>query len=241
MRHTLFISDLHLDEKHQQSYQTFAKFLRLQALNADALYILGDLFEGWFGDDDPSSFVKKVKEDLRQLAAQNIPIYFTAGNRDLLIGKRFAKQTGCKLLPEFAAITLYGKNVLLTHGDALCTLDAQHMKSRKYSRNKLLQGLVSLLPFPIRKNIGEKLRQQSRQTTQSLLPSKMDVVKETVLNFMQQYKTFSLIHGHTHKPCEVNYLYENKIYQRIVLGCWEHQGCALKWYANHKQELVFFK
>jgi UDP-2,3-diacylglucosamine hydrolase len=239
MAHTLFISDLHLDEQHPQSAQIFFNFIRTQAMQAQAIYILGDFFEVWVGDDDHSEFINRVKINLRQLEDHGIKVYLVRGNRDFLLGKRFAKETGCKLLPDFKTIDLYGQKVLLTHGDALCTQDERHMRFRKFSQNKILQKLCLLLPLDTRRKIGKKLRAQSKQHTQTLSKATMDVDQEQVLKMMQIYEADYLIHGHTHRPAVFNFR-DNRDLQRIVLGSWERQGCALKWSSNGKQELIFF-
>jgi UDP-2,3-diacylglucosamine hydrolase len=240
MKHTLFISDLHLDESHKLSTEIFLNFLDSQATHAQAVYILGDFFEAWLGDDDRSAFIDLIRGSLKQLHAHGVKIYIQRGNRDFLLGRRFAKQTGAILLPEYKRIELYGKKVLLTHGDALCTQDERHMRFRKFSQNKILQLLLLSLPLNTRKKIARSLRYESKVQTKKLMSEIMDVVQSEVINVMQKYDADYLIHGHTHRPSAFHFTVGQRLRQRVVLGSWEHQGCVLKWSENGKQELIFF-
>lgn len=240
MAHTLFISDLHLDPLHQKSTDLFLNFMDRQAREAEAIYILGDFFEVWIGDDDRSSFNNEIVNKVKELTTKGIKVYFQHGNRDFMIGKRFAKTTGCVLLPEFKKIDLYGKKVLLTHGDALCTDDHRHMRFRKYTQNKILQKLVLMLPLKIRRKIGEKLRLESKRQTKKLTNTIMDVVESTVLKIMKTYDADYLVHGHTHRPAIFTFASDDRQLQRIVLGSWEQQGSTLKWSANGDFDLIFF-
>lgn len=240
MAYTLFISDLHLDEYHSQSAEIFFNFLDTRAALAEAVYILGDFFETWIGDDNSSIFITKVKSSLKKLTQSGTPIYLMGGNRDFLLGKRFAKDTGCKLIPDVTTINLYRQKVVLTHGDALCTYDIDHMKFRKLTNNRLVKRLFLLLPLTLRKKIGDQLRQHSKQHTQKLATSVMDVAPDAVINTLQEQEANVMIHGHTHRPIVVNIQIGDKHAQRIVLGSWEHQGCCLQWNESGKKELIFF-
>ncbi len=125
--HTLFISDLHLSPKHPDITASFIQFMREEAIKADALYVLGDLFDFWIGDDDPTAFAEQIKSEFLQLTQQGVLCYFTKGNRDFLVGKRFAQQTGVQLLPDEAVIDLYGQKAVVLHGDTLCTQDTRYL------------------------------------------------------------------------------------------------------------------
>jgi UDP-2,3-diacylglucosamine hydrolase len=239
MQHTLFIADLHLAENHTNTTHNFIHFLNKEAPAAEALYILGDFFELWLGDDDDSIFYQMIKENLLRLS-QKMPIFFLHGNRDFLIGKKFAKETGCQLLPEFAEINLYGQRILLLHGDALCTLDQKHMKFRKLTQNKLLKNIFLQLPLSLRRKIGLTLRTQSKQNHFVPSDSLMGIVPSTVDSLMERYAVNSMIHGHIHKPQVNHFLVNNQPAERIVLGSWDTQGCCLKWYQNGKREMFFF-
>ncbi len=241
MRHTLFISDLHLDNSHPMTLQLFINFTQNYIGDeVDALYILGDLFELWVGDDDRSEFNEKIKYQLSTITKQGIPLFFIHGNRDFLIGKQFSKETGCQLLPEHTVITRYGKSILLTHGDALCTLDSKHMKFRKLTRNNLFKYLALFSPLGIRKRIGRNLRNSSKKHTRAISNEMMDVEPNTVNQILKKHQVFNIVHGHTHQPAIINFQLDNKPAERIVLGSWEQQGCVLKWNENGERELIYF-
>ncbi len=239
--HTLFISDLHLDEHHPQSTDYFYNFLEAHAKSAQAIYILGDFFELWIGDDDHTEFSDRIKKSLKKLTARGIKVYLMGGNRDFLLGKRFAKACGCTLIKDFTPINLYGSKVLLTHGDALCTFDEQHMRFRKFSHNPVIKSVFARLPLRLRKRIGLRLRRKSTLHTKTLPLSIMDVAQDTVQQQLQKYQVDYIIHGHTHRPLAVDLPMANRVAKRIVLGSWERQGCYLKWWESGKQELIFFK
>jgi UDP-2,3-diacylglucosamine hydrolase len=239
--HTLFISDLHLDEHHRDSMNYFANFLESHAKSAQAIYILGDFFELWIGDDDHTEFSEKIKRSLKKLTALGIQVYVMGGNRDFLLGKRFARASGCTLIKDFTPINLYGSKVLLTHGDALCTFDEQHMRFRKFSHNPLIKGVFAQLPLRIRKKIGHRLRKKSTLHTRTLPLNIMDVAQDSVQQQLQKHQANYMIHGHTHRPLAVDLPMADRVAKRIVLGSWERQGCYLKWWENGKQELIFFK
>ncbi|MBA2654327.1 MAG: UDP-2,3-diacylglucosamine diphosphatase [Gammaproteobacteria bacterium] len=239
MRHTLFIADLHLDEKHTLSTQLFNQFMDNHAPQAEAVYILGDFFELWIGDDHETPYISTIKRRLKSLTEKNIPVYFMRGNRDFLIGKRFAKQTGCKILAEHSIAQVYGEDVILLHGDSLCSLDLKHMKFRKLTNNLLLRALFLSLPLRVRKKIGDSLRQSSRGH-HSIVPDYLDVVPETIDHIFSTTPAQLMVHGHIHKASVFKTMLDHKPTERIVLGAWEHQGCALKWYESGKKEMLFF-
>lgn len=239
MQHTLFIADLHLDVKHQHSVKLFSDFIHQQAIKADALYILGDFFELWVGDDDDRPFNESIKNLLKHLTTKNIPVYFLHGNRDFLIGKKFAKDTGCKILPENNLIEVYGEQALVLHGDVLCAQDIRHLKFRKLTLNKIIQFIFLRLPLKIRQKIGYKLRKTSGKYHQTSSDT-FGVCTKTVTEMLVTHNVARMIHGHIHQPLMTTFLNKGKYYERIVLGAWEEKGCALKWYQNGTREMIFF-
>lgn len=228
MKHTLFISDLHLSEAYPKTAELFFKFLKTEANNAEALYILGDFFEVWVGDDDRSPFNEKIKAALREYTKSGIPTYFMHGNRDFLIRKRFAKETGVTLLEEPSLIHLYDEKILLLHGDSLCTLDERHQKSRKTMHNRFYQTMVLLLPLKIRQHYGNRFRSASTDRKTYLPDNIMDVTPEEVTKIMTEANTQTLIHGHTHRPAIHELTINKKPAKRIVLGAWHDKGTYLK-------------
>jgi UDP-2,3-diacylglucosamine hydrolase len=229
---TLFIADLHLKESQPEVVAAFLRFIDNHALQADAVYILGDLFEVWIGDDDDSAFNQKIMQALKKLTGANIPVYLMHGNRDFLIGKKFLHQTGCKLIKDPTCVNIYGIPALLMHGDTLCTEDKDYIKFRKKVRNRLLQLLFLLKPLKVRQTIASKMRANSQKAFTTKSPATLDVTQTEVERLMHKYHTNYLIHGHTHKPNIHIFKFNKKFSQRIVLGAWEDQpnmlSCNLK-------------
>lgn len=226
INYTLFIADLHLQESQLEKTNAFLKFLTTIALKADALYILGDFFEVWIGDDDESPYNEKIKAALK---ACKIPIYFMSGNRDFLISKKFAQDTGCKLLEDPTKIDLYGIPTLLTHGDLLCSKDIGYMRYRKFVHNPKYNKLFLLFPLKLRKYIANFLRAKSIKAHALKSSIEKDVVPETVIKLMQQYQVTQIIHGHTHIPG----IHDIKTGKRISLPPWHNSANALIYEQNH--------
>ncbi|UTW45730.1 UDP-2,3-diacylglucosamine diphosphatase [bacterium SCSIO 12696] len=220
---TLFISDLHLAPERPEITQAFYEFLENEAKQADALYILGDLFESWVGDDDPSEFLANIKSRLRALTTSGTHLYFTHGNRDFMVGKRFAKATGCTLLPEHHVIDLYGQRVLLLHGDTLCTDDIDYQKFRRKVRNPLGTGLLRCIPLKKRLQIAADWRDKSMNANSNKASNIMDVNGDAVERLFAKYHVDKMIHGHTHRPAR----HHHNGGERIVLGDWHHHGWIL--------------
>lgn len=227
MSQTLFISDLHLDHKRPHIIEAFCRFLQ-DISDTDALYILGDLFEYWIGDDDPAIGLQPVIDALRKLSLAGTPIYFIHGNRDFLVGKSFAKATRCKLLAEETIIDLYGTPTLIMHGDTLCTDDIAYQKYRAKARNKWIQKFILLLSVKQRLKLAEKLRNKSISATQDKHPEIMDVNQHAVEQVMLTHNVEYLIHGHTHRPAIHDLIINGSARQRIVLGDWYDQGSVLR-------------
>jgi UDP-2,3-diacylglucosamine hydrolase len=240
---TIFISDLHLQENCPEIVQLFLKFLN--GLNkrsidnklVDALYILGDLFEFWIGDDDHTILHKIIIQALKSVS-QHIPIYFLYGNRDFLIGKRFLQASGCQLIKDQTKITLYQQDVLLMHGDTLCTKDITYLKARKKMHNKLIQTLFLLMPLNFRKKIADNLRNTSKLHTSTADAEIMDVTQSEVEKLMEKHQVNFLIHGHTHKPGIHEFLLNDSLSRRLVLGAWHNQGNMLMWDSDGNKQLI---
>ena len=229
---TLFIADLHLSADRPDITALFFEFLATDARRADALYILGDLFEAWIGDDDHNDFNDSVTHAIKRLVDSGVPVYFIHGNRDFLIGKRFARASGAILLPELHTIDLYGRKTLLMHGDSLCTLDHAYQAFRKKSRSWWWQTLMQALPLWYRRRYAANARAKSQQNNQNKAQEIMDVTGSEVVREMTHAGVDLLIHGHTHRPCihdlELSFTGKAVPAQRIVLGDWYTQGSLLR-------------
>lgn len=225
---TYFIADLHLSESRPDISACFLRFLESDAIEAEKLYILGDLFEAWVGDDDDSPFLKTIADALTKLSQTGTKIYYIHGNRDFLIGKRYAKQANMKLLPEVDTINLYGQHVVIMHGDTLCTRDVDYQVFRKKSRSWWWQAAIKSLPLFVRKKIAANYRKKSASATSVKSQEIMDVTESEVIECLQKYQSQLLIHGHTHRPAVHQVSANGKSAQRIVLGDWYEQGAWLK-------------
>lgn len=217
MRLTYFISDLHLSETRPELTALFTDFIQNHAIHAEKLYILGDLFDFWIGDDEDSTLIRQVKTLLQALMQHKIDCYLIRGNRDFLIGKRFAQETGIKLLADYQKIDLYGTPTLLCHGDTLCTDDVKYQQFRQKVHQKWRQWLFLKLPLKVRLKIAEKIRAQSNQSKKSKNIRVMDVNLAFTTQICHQFNVQRLIHGHTH----LEGIHQYADYQRIVLGDWK--------------------
>lgn len=226
MPFTYFISDLHLSPQRKDITACFLAFLRDEAVKADTLYILGDLFEYWIGDDDITEFSERVADAILTIS-NHIPVYFIHGNRDFAIGKRFASRSGMTLLPEQTVIDLYGRQTLISHGDELCTRDLEYMKFRKKARGWWWPALMLSLPLSWRKKIAENGRKISQHNHKGLSAEIMDVTPSEVHRVMLQHEVAYFIHGHTHRPNIHSFTLNGIDRQRIVLGDWYDQGSVL--------------
>ena len=225
----LFISDLHLAPERPEITRAFYDFLECEAVNAQALYILGDLFEAWVGDDDPSQFLAEIVARLRAVSDTGTELYFLHGNRDFMVGKRFAKAAGCTLLPEHHVIDLYGEKVLLLHGDTLCTEDIAYQKFRRKVRNPVGTWLLNRLPLNKRLQIAADWRAKSMNANSNKASNIMDVTASEVERLMAKYGVTRMIHGHTHRPDR----HQHNNGERIVLGDWHDKGWVLAADNNH--------
>jgi UDP-2,3-diacylglucosamine hydrolase len=229
MSNTLFISDLHLSAENPAMTDCFVRFLKREASHADALYILGDLFEVWIGDDIEDNFTKAIIENLKSWPK---PLYLMQGNRDFLMGEVFAQKINATLLSDPTVIDLYGTPTLVTHGDLLCTDDKSYLRFRKIVHMKWLQKAFMCLPIKFRQKIADKLRQKSSGYVKKLDPEIMDVTPQAVKSWLSIYKVSKIIHGHTHRPA----IYPD----RFVLAAWHERGGALVVSPDKSPELVTF-
>ncbi|MCD5981127.1 UDP-2,3-diacylglucosamine diphosphatase [Pseudomonas quasicaspiana] len=224
----LLISDLHLQEERPDITRAFLDLIAGRARDAQALYILGDFFEVWIGDDAMSPFQRSICQALRELSDSGTQIFLMHGNRDFMIGRAFCKAAGCTLLPDPSVVQLNGEPVLLMHGDSLCTRDEGYIRMRRYLRNPLTLFVLRNLPKSTRYKLARKLRNESRSQTRMKANDIVDVTPEEVPNVMQQFGVRTLIHGHTHRPAIHKLQIGDQAARRIVLGDWDKQGWAVQ-------------
>ena len=224
----LLISDLHLEEERPDITRAFLHFLQNRAREAEALYILGDFFEAWVGDDGMSAFQHGIARALRALSDTGTRIFLMHGNRDFMIGRAFCREAGCTLLKDPSIVSFNGEPVLLMHGDSLCTLDVGYMKLRRLLRNPLSLFILRNLPLSTRHKLARKLRSESRTQTRMKASDIIDVTPDEVARVMAEHGVRTLIHGHTHRPAVHELEVNGQPARRIVLGDWDQQGWALQ-------------
>jgi UDP-2,3-diacylglucosamine hydrolase len=224
---TLFISDLHLDPSRPAISECLLRFLTGIQGGARALYILGDLFETWVGDDHPEPAYQPVKQALKNCNLAGTPVFLLPGNRDFLLGEQFSLETGCTLLEDPSTIDLYGSRALLMHGDALCTDDTDYQALRRRVRDPEWQQQALSLPLDERLQLAEQARELSTLSTQGKSETIMDVNQEEVWRAFDCHNACLLIHGHTHRPGIYDCVHRGKNLRRIVLGDWYRQGSVL--------------
>lgn len=226
---SLFISDLHLRAGRRQGVQRFLAFLQRRAVGADALYILGDLFDAYIGDDDNRFPNRDIKLALLALTAGGTRVFFQHGNRDFLLGRQFCQETGVALLPDYAVIDLYGGATLLTHGDLLCTDDIRYQAARKRVRTADWKTRALAKPLFARRLYARWYRFKSGRDKQGKTAEIMDVNRDTVVATMQSFGVSRLIHGHTHRPAVHEVALGERVGQRFVLAEWSDRGSVLVW------------
>ncbi len=236
---TLLISDLHLQEERPDITRAFLHFLATRARQADALYILGDFFEAWVGDDGMSAYQQSIARALRELTDSGTRLYLMHGNRDFLIGKQFCRETGAELLNDPSLVTLEGQRVLLMHGDSLCTQDLAYMKLRRWLRHPLTLFILRHLPLSTRFKLARKLRSESKAQTRMKAAEIIDVTPELIPQVLAQHGVTTLIHGHTHRPATHDLRVNDQPARRIVLGDWDACGWALQIDENGFQQAPF--
>ncbi|MGH8080546.1 MAG: UDP-2,3-diacylglucosamine diphosphatase [Lysobacter sp.] len=230
---TLFISDLHLDAERPQITELFGRFVREDARGADALYILGDLFEAWVGDDDPSETGAFVARELKALADSGVPVSFIRGNRDFLLGQDYAARAGMRLLADPSVIVLYGQPVLIGHGDLLCTDDVAYQQFRAQTRHPLWQAQFLAQPLAARLAFAQQARAASKAHQAGLknagqMETITDVAPAAVAETFSRYGIDTIVHGHTHRPAVHELIVDGRECKRIVLGDWYEQGSVLR-------------
>ena len=223
MRH-LFVSDLHLDASAPATVQRFLGFLSGEARTADSLYILGDLFETWIGDDDPDPARSQICDALRTLTASGVRVYLMCGNRDFLYGEAFERRTGVRLLADPTVTTLDGQRILLTHGDLLCTDDVSYQELRSTVRDPAFKNRISNLSIEARQWMASAARAGSRAHVRQTAADIMDVNSKAVIAAFEATSTLTMIHGHTHRPAEHLHTTANGVARRIVLAAWDDKG-----------------
>lgn len=229
---TLFISDTHLDGTRPDITAQFLEFLTGQARTAQRLYILGDLFETWIGDDDPDADKRRVCSALQSLTSHGVPCFVMHGNRDFLLGRRFEQMTGATLIDDGTVVDLYGRRVLLMHGDTLCIDDPAYQRLRRIVRNPLVQWGLRRLSLAQRQWLAKKMRAGSKahiESADKATPYIMDVNRQAVIDTLRRFKVDCLIHGHTHRPAIHDLTIDDRPATRIVLGDWYDQGSVLRW------------
>lgn len=229
----LFISDLHLKAERPDISAAFFAFMRTEARTADQLYILGDFFEVWIGDDDSNALIEAVATELKSLVDFSVKLFFMAGNRDFLLGNDFAAKVGLQLIDEPYLLNYEGEKLLLLHGDSLCTLDTDYLKFRATVRSKIWQQDFLSKPIQERRAIAKHLRDESQARGQEKAGYIMDVTPEEVEREMKAHDVKVLIHGHTHRPA----MHTESFGTRYVLGDWDKAFWFLK-AENGRLELI---
>ena len=218
----LFISDLHLSPERPEVTRAFLGFLESQAASAKALFVLGDLFEAWIGDDDTCPTGIEVTKAFKQLTDKGVALFIQHGNRDFFIGKRFCKATGATLLADEHLVEYMDDTVLAMHGDTLCTDDVDYIRFRKRIRHPISQFLLLSLPLKYRQKLASGMRAKSKAANANKPSAIMDVNTQAVDSVMSNHQVKTLIHGHTHRPDR----HQHSHGERIVLGDWHDKG----WY-----------
>ena len=224
---SLFASDLHLDSEAPWAIDAFISFLDGPARACDALYLLGDLFEVWVGDDDDNSDNLRACAGLSRLTGSGVAVYALHGNRDFLLGESFAKRTGVKLLPDPVLIDLYGQPTLLSHGDIFCTDDYSYQELRSIVRRPGWQRRFLALPLPTRRTLASAARAGSKAHTQRTIPTIMDVNPDAVTRALRATGARRLIHGHTHRPAVHPVVFDGINAERVVLAPWYETASCL--------------
>jgi len=218
---TLFIADLHLSEKNRHITDALFAFLDKEATNAETLYILGDMFEVWIGDDEHTPLMDEVAQKLTRFSEKNnIKIFYIHGNRDFMVGKHYLKQSSMTLLPEHCEIDLYGTKTLILHGDTLCLADKNYQRMRKVIHNPIMQFIFNALPLKFRKRIGWKIRSASQSKKVYKDNNIMGVTESEVIRLMELHGVQRMIHGHTHQAYTHNIVVNDQPAQRFDVGDW---------------------
>ncbi|HKM14804.1 MAG TPA: UDP-2,3-diacylglucosamine diphosphatase [Marinospirillum sp.] len=223
----LFASDMHLQENRPELTRAFLRFLKTTAPQSKALYLLGDIFNVWVGDDAMTDFHRDIAKALKELTTSGTDVFIMHGNRDFTLGNNFCEQSGCTLLKDPSVITPFGKPILLMHGDLLCTQDVSYQRMRRVLHNPFIKYLLLRLPLKLRLKIANRARKISKSSTRKKATSIVDVTQQEVLRIMEKHQTTCLIHGHTHRPAvhdlQVEIQGKPLPAKRYVLGDWSDQ------------------
>ena len=234
---SFFVADLHLTDERPAATGRFFRFLDEEAAGADALYILGDLFEAWIGDDHDEKVAHETARRLKALAGAGTPVYFMHGNRDVLIGKEFVERCGARLIPDSTPLDLYGARTLIMHGDTLCTDDTAYQAFRRRVRHPLTRALLRRLPFALRRRLANQARAGSESAKAAKPAAIMDVNENEVVRVLRAQRVRRLIHGHTHRPAQHVHAVDGQDCERWVVPDWyarwgyvacDAGGCALR-------------
>lgn len=234
---SILISDLHLSPSRPAITRAFNQFIESFPADVGELFILGDLFEIWLGDDDPSSFAQAVIQSLKRLSRSGVRLYFQAGNRDFLVGKRFATETSCRILPDFSVHQIRGHSILLTHGDLLCIDDIGYQKFRSRIQFPLTTWFLQKLPLSVRQKLALKIRSVSTEKAQNKPENIMDVNEDEVISRLHEFNTKLMIHGHTHRPAVHDIDLGESAATRYTLGDWDDR----LWWVEVNEEAVNLK
>lgn len=234
---TLFISDLHLEESRPDITGAFLGFLKTHAMGVERLYILGDFFEAWIGDDERTPLQEQVAAALREVRDSGTEIFLMHGNRDFLIGNDYCERAGATLLDDPTVIDLYGTPALLMHGDSLCTADVEYQKFRANMRNPQMQKMMLARPLEDRQQMARQLRQMSMAKNQGKAEDIMDVTPEEVVKELEHHGVQLMIHGHTHRPAIHDLEANGEPARRVVLGDWDTHVWWLEARSGQEPEL----
>jgi UDP-2,3-diacylglucosamine hydrolase len=234
---TYFVADLHLTDERPAATGRFFRFLQEDVAGADALYILGDLFEAWVGDDHDEAVARDTARQLKALVDSGTPVYFMHGNRDFMLARRYAAESGMTLLADPTRMDLYGVPTLLMHGDTLCTDDTAYQAFRRRARHPLTLALLRRLPRTVRLRLARQARAGSESAKAAKPAEIMDVNAEAVAQALRAHRVGRLIHGHTHRPAQHRHAVDGRDCERWVLPDWyarwgyvacDASGCALR-------------
>ncbi len=233
----LFISDLHISLEKPEITRRFLAFLENRAPQASAVYILGDLFDAWIGDDDPTPPNNKIRKQIRQLTDSGTKVYLQQGNRDFLLGRKFCEDTGVTFIDDYFVIDIQGTRTLLTHGDLLCTDDKPYQAFRVKSHTPEWQHYVLSKPLLVRLLMARWYRFRSHFHKRKKTLEIMDVNQDTVIDVMHQHNCLRLIHGHTHRPAVHNFDLNGMPAQRFVLAAWSKNAGEILCWDNHSYHI----
>jgi UDP-2,3-diacylglucosamine hydrolase len=234
---TFFVADLHLTDERPVATGRFFRFLQEEAAGSDALYILGDLFEAWVGDDHDEQVAHDTAQQLRVLVDAGTPVYFMHGNRDFMLAERFAARSGMTLLADPIRLDLYGTPTLLMHGDTLCIDDTAYQTFRRRARHPLTLALLRRLPYSLRQRLARQARAGSESAKAGKAAAIMDVNTDEVVHVLRKHQVGRLIHGHTHRPAKHVHAVDGRDCERWVLPDWyarwgyvvcDAAGCTLR-------------